>query len=200
MMKIYLKEEILKIHIKCVKRPTDFMWKYKNVTLNDEIIPQTFRRFDMKVENGKIIPNDNRNTDKYPFPTILQPLFGRYDFRKIVYPGYYDITLNYKLDDDANNITKTVSSQFIVEKDNTEKIYSIINDVVYKHKTQISNKTVVEILTGILSKINTNGFSDGYILEQSKENNISKDTLLALLNDIFEKVNGEGYDLDFLIK
>lgn len=187
-------------NIKCVKRPTDFMWKYKNVTLNDEIIPQTFRRFDMKVENGKIIPNDNRNTDKYPFPTILQPLFGRYDFRKIVYPGYYDITLNYKLDDDANNITKTVSSQFIVEKDNTEKIYSIINDVVYKHKTQISNKTVVEILTGILSKINTNGFSDGYILEQSKENNISKDTLLALLNDIFEKVNGEGYDLDFLIK
>lgn len=187
-------------NIKCVKRPTDFMWKYKNVTLNDEIIPQTFRRFDMRVENGKIIPNDNRNTDKYPFPTILQPLFGRYDFGKIVYPGYYDITLNYKLDDGANNITKTVSSQFIIEKDNMDKIYSIINDTLYKHKVQISNKTVVEILTGVLSKINASAFSDGYISEQSKENSISKETLLELLNDIFEKVNEEGYDLDFLVK
>jgi hypothetical protein len=187
-------------NIKCVKRPTEFMWKYKNATLNEEIVPKTFRRFDMKIENGKIIPNDNRNTEKYPFPTILQPLFGRYDFGKIVYPGYYDITLNYKLYDGANNITKTISSQFIVEKDNTDKLYSIINDIIHKHKVNIQNKTVVEILTGVLSKINTGGFSDGYILEQSKENNISKDTLLALLNDIFEKVNDEEYDLDFLVK
>lgn len=187
-------------NIKCVKRPTKFMWKYKNVTLNDEIIPQTFRRFDMKVENGKIIPNDNRNTDKYPFPTILQPLFGRYDFGKIVYPGYYDITLNYKLNEGTNNITKTISSQFIVEKDNTDKLYSTINDIIHKRNVNIQNKTVVEILTGVLSKINIGGFSDGYILEQSKENNISKDTLLELLNDIFEKVYEEGYDLDFLIK
>ena len=187
-------------NIKCVKRPTEFMWKYKNVTLNDEIVPKTFRRFDMKVENGKIVPNDNRNTDKYPFPTILQPLFGRYDFGKIVYPGYYDITLNYKLYDGANNITKTISSQFIIEKDNTEKLYNIINDIIHKHKANIQNKTVVEILTTVLSKINTGGFTDGYILEQSKENNISKETLLALLDDIFEKVNDEEYDLDFLVK
>jgi hypothetical protein len=187
-------------NIKCVKRPTEFMWKYKNATLNEEIVPKTFRRFDMKIENGKIIPNDNRNTEKYPFPTILQPLFGRYDFGKIVYPGYYDITLNYKLYDGANDITKTISSQFIVEKDNTDKLYRIINDIMHKHHANIPNKTVVEILTGVLSKMNTNGFSDGYILEQSKENNISKDTLLELLNDIFEKVNEYGYDLDFLVK
>jgi hypothetical protein len=64
----------------------------------------------------KISPNDNRNTDKYPFPTILQPLFGRYDFRRLINPGYYDITLNYKLNDNSNDITKIISSQFIIEK------------------------------------------------------------------------------------
>jgi hypothetical protein len=103
-------------NMKCVRRPNNFMWKYNNITTGEEIIPITFRRFDMMVENGKIIPNDNRNIDKYPFPTILQPLFGRYDFRKIVNPGYYDITLNYKLNDDSNDITKVISSQFIIEK------------------------------------------------------------------------------------
>mgnify|MGYP003317007070 CR=1 FL=1 len=81
-----------------------------------------------------------------------------------------------------------------------QKLYSIINDVIHKHNANIQNKTVVEILTTVLSKINTGGFTDGYILEQSKENNISKETLLALLDDIFEKVNDEEYDLDFLVK
>lgn len=163
--------------MKCVRRPNNFMWKYNNITTGEEIIPITFRRFDMGIiskevdvldkagnpvyidsnsnkvyvkkgdtyylltEEGKISetgfteeelgvtldklkekiqqkisPNDNRNTDKFPFPTILQPLFGRYDFRKIVNPGYYDITLNYKLSDDSNDITRVISSQFIIEK------------------------------------------------------------------------------------
>ena len=52
-----------------------------------------------------------------PFPTILQPLFGRYDFRILPTPGYYDVILNYKMDDnDEENRTKTISSQFIVRK------------------------------------------------------------------------------------
>jgi hypothetical protein len=109
---------------KCLRRPKDFMWKYKNVSLNEEITPLTFRRFDMRIENGKIVPNDNNNTDKYPFPTILQPLFGRYDFRKLVSPGYYDIILNYKLYDGSNNISKTISSQLIIEKNN-DRLYDV---------------------------------------------------------------------------
>lgn len=103
-------------NMKCVRRPNNFMWKYNNVTTGEEIIPLTFRRFDMENDGSKIIPNDNRNIDKYPFPTILQPLFGRYDFRKIINPGYYDITLNYKLNDNSNDITRVISSQFIIEK------------------------------------------------------------------------------------
>lgn len=174
---------------KCIRRPKDFMWKYKNVTLNDEITPLTFRRFDMKIENGKIIPNDNKNTDKYPFPTILQPLFGRYDFRKLVYPGYYDITLNYKLDDGSNNISKTISSQFIVEKNHNESLYEVIRKIVYSKNISYSNETIIEILTKILTKINIGGFSDSYIDEISSENNIQKTVLISLLEEILNKIN-----------
>ena len=174
---------------KCLRRPKDFMWKYKNITFNDEITPLTFRRFDMRIENGKIIPNDNKNTDKYPFPTILQPLFGRYDFRKLVYPGYYDITLNYKLDDGSNNISKTISSQFIVEKNHNESLYDIIRKVVYSKNISYSNDTLIEVLTKILTKINIEGFSDSYLDKISLESNIQKTTIINLLEEILNKIN-----------
>ena len=174
---------------KCLRRPKDFMWKYKNTTINDEIIPLTFRRFDMEIENGKIVPNDNKNTDKYPFPTILQPLFGRYDFRKLVYPGYYDITLNYKLDDASNTISKTISSQFIVEKNHNEPLYDIIRKIVYSKNISYSNELLVEILTKILTKINIGGFSDSYLDQMSLDNNIQKTTLISLLEEVLNKIN-----------
>lgn len=108
--------------LRCVRRPKDFMWKYICKTNNTEITPILFRRGDMEVqvENNsqvKLIPNDNKYTQTTPFPTILQPLFGKYDFRVLPSVGYYDVILNYKLDDaEEENQTKSVSSQFIVSK------------------------------------------------------------------------------------
>lgn len=83
-----------------IRRPKDFQWKFVCKTTNDEITPLTYR-----------------STSDKSFPTVLAPLFGRYDFAKLPDAGYYDVTLNYKLDDAQDeNQSVTVSSQFIVEK------------------------------------------------------------------------------------
>jgi hypothetical protein len=97
------------------------MWKYTCSSTEQEITPIKFRNLDAEVlYDGdiavKVKTNDNRIKDKTPFPTILQPLFGRYDFRILPSPGYYDLELNYKLDDGEDNITKTVKSQFLVKR------------------------------------------------------------------------------------
>lgn len=187
-------------NLKCIRRPKDFMWKYNNVTLGEEIIPQTFRRFDMKIENGKIIPNDNRNTEKFPFPTILQPLFGRYDFRRLINPGYYDITLNYKLDDDYEGMSKTISSQFIVEKEKDEILYKLIRKTAHESNIGISDESLIELLTEVLYKMNDTGFDEEYIKDIAYKNRVSENNLIGILNTILSKVNEEGYDLDFLVK
>lgn len=91
--------------LKYIKKPNKFNWKYTNISTNEEIVPLFFRNFEE--------PNDN-NTN---FPTILQPFFGRYDLRLLPNPGYYDVTLKYKLDDSqVNDNEKTVSSIFVVKK------------------------------------------------------------------------------------
>lgn len=83
-----------------IKRPKDFQWKFVCKSTDDEITPLTYR-----------------STTNNDFPTILAPLFGRYDFATLPNSGYYDVTLNYKLDDSqAENSSVTVSSQFIVKK------------------------------------------------------------------------------------
>ena len=187
-------------NLKCIRRPKDFMWKYNNVTLGEEIIPQTFRRFDMKIENGKIIPNDNRNTEKFPFPTILQPLFGRYDFRRLINPGYYDITLNYKLDDDYEGMSKTISSQFIVEKEKDEILYKLIRKTAHESNIGISDESLIELLTEVLYKMNDTGFDEEYIKDIAYKNRVSENNLISILDTILSKVNEEGYDLDFLVK
>lgn len=88
-------------NLSSIKRPKDFQWKFVCKSTNDEITPITYRD----------------DTDDYSFPTILTPLFGRYDFATLPDAGYYDVVLNYKLDDAQNkNNTVTVSSQFLVEK------------------------------------------------------------------------------------
>lgn len=93
--------------IKCIKRPNNFMWKYVCETNNKEITPITYR-----TKDGK----DWEDRDK-TFPSILQPLFGRYDFRILPDPGYYTVTCNYKMDDDQKqNSTRSISSEFIVVK------------------------------------------------------------------------------------
>ena len=107
--------------LKCVRRPNNFMWKYICCTTNKEIIPKTFRTNDQEIEKDgttyiKVLPNDNKNKEAKPFPTILQPLFGRYDFRVLPDAGFYDIIFNYKLGDNQENMTKTISSQFIISK------------------------------------------------------------------------------------
>ena len=75
---------------------------------------------EIKYKDGKqikVLPNDNKYVEKTPFPAILQPLFGRYDFSILPDAGYYDVVFNYKLDDqEENNQTKTISSQFIISK------------------------------------------------------------------------------------
>lgn len=187
-------------NLKCMRRPKDFMWKYKNVTLGEEIIPLTFRRFDMKIENGKIVPSDNRNTEKFPFPTILQPLFGRYDFRRLVKPGYYDITLNYKLDDDYEGMSKTISSQFIVEKEKDEILYKLIRKTAHESNVGISDENLIELLTEVLYKMNDTGFDEEYIKDIAYKNRVSESNLIDILDTILTKVNEEGYDLDFLVK
>jgi hypothetical protein len=187
-------------NLKCMRRPKDFMWKYKNVTLGEEIIPLTFRRFDMKIENGKIVPSDNRNTEKFPFPTILQPLFGRYDFRRLVKPGYYDITLNYKLDDDYEGMSKTISSQFIVEKEKDEILYKLIRKTAHESNVGISDESLIELLTEVLYKMNDTGFDEEYIKDIAYKNRVSESNLIDILDTILTKVNEEGYDLDFLVK
>lgn len=187
-------------NLKCIRRPKDFMWKYNNVTLGEEIIPQTFRRFDMKIENGKIIPNDNKNTEKFPFPTILQPLFGRYDFRRLINPGYYDITLNYKLDDDYEGMSKTISSQFIVEKEKDEILYKLIRKTAHESNIGISDESLIELLTEVLYKMNDTGFDEEYIKDIAYKNRVSENNLIDILDTILSKVNEEGYDLDFLVK
>ena len=179
-------------NLKCIRRPKDFMWKYNNVTLGEEIIPLTFRRFDMKIENGKIIPNDNRNTEKFPFPTILQPLFGRYDFRRLVNPGYYDITLNYRLDDDYEGMTKTISSQFIVEKEKDEKLYKLIRKTVHESSIDISDENLIELLTEILYKMNDTGFNEEYIKDIAYKNGLTENDLIDILDIILSKVNDEN--------
>ena len=86
--------------LRCVRRPSGFMWKYICQTTNEEITPLSFRPKDENV-----------------IPTILQPLFGRYDFKILPSAGYYDILFKYKMDDNQDeNITKTVASQFIISK------------------------------------------------------------------------------------
>lgn len=123
--------------LKCVRRPKDFMWKFYCSTVNKTIIPLTFRRSDMdtidfELKDGEgetiavvekqLTPNDNRNNQKTPYPTILQPLFGRYDFSILPTLGYYDLIFNYRLDDNQeNDIRKQISSSFIVSKKNATK-------------------------------------------------------------------------------
>ena len=108
--------------IRCVRRPKEFMWKYICKTNNTEITPLLFRKGDMEIQYDgdkqiKVLPNDNKYTEKTPYPAILQPLFGRYDFSILPDVGYYDVVFNYKLDDhEENNQTKTISSQFIISK------------------------------------------------------------------------------------
>lgn len=123
--------------LKCVRRPSDFMWKYYCSTVNKTIIPETFRRSDMEIISQKFgdeeillqtTPNDNKNSYKVPSPAILQPLFGRYDFSVLPSLGYYDIIFSYKLDDNQlEDSTKTTSSQFIVSKKGAKKI--VIPDI-----------------------------------------------------------------------
>ena len=92
--------------VKCIKRPSDFMWKFVCKTTEHSIEPITYR-------------NVNGTNE---FPTILQPLFGRYDFRILPEIGYYDVVMNYKMDSaQSKNETKTISSQFIVSRDRVDR-------------------------------------------------------------------------------
>lgn len=92
--------------IKCIKRPSDFMWKFVCKTTENSIEPITYR-------------NVNGTNE---FPTILRPLFGRYDFRILPEIGYYDVVMNYKMDNaQLKNETKTISSQFIVSRDKIDR-------------------------------------------------------------------------------
>lgn len=115
--------------LKCMRRPEEFMWKFTCKTTDEEIIPVTFRDFSKlsykthidestgKEIIEKVLPNDSINNGEKEFPVITQPLFGRYDFSILPSPGYYDVTLNYKMHNDSNkNDTKSIESMFLVKK------------------------------------------------------------------------------------
>jgi hypothetical protein len=86
-----------------IRKPQYFQWKFICKSTNDEITPKVFRSTSTNTKND--------------FPTILSPLFGRYDFANIPDAGYYDVILQYKVDDSQDENDKiVVSSQFIYEK------------------------------------------------------------------------------------
>ena len=96
-------------NLRCYKSPEDFMWKFNNVSTNLEITPLPYAHI-TKEDNKQIQIGPN----KMPL-TILQPLFGRYDFRILPDKGYYDLTFNYKLSNIGKKQTKTIKSQFIIK-------------------------------------------------------------------------------------
>ena len=165
--------------LKCVRRPKDFMWKFYCSTVNKTIIPLTFRRSDMntidfELKDGEgetiaivekqLTPNDNRNNYKTPYPVILQPLFGRYDFSILPTLGYYDLIFNYRLDDNQEkDITKQISSSFIVSKKNATK--SDLPDIPTDITPDIPEQDELRLyLEEILRRTNAKyGFNEGFI-------------------------------------
>lgn len=97
--------------LKCLRRPKDFMWKFKCMTDNSEITPLTYRTSNTSLKNENLV-----DKSEYDFPTILQPLFGRYDFRILPQKGFYDITFMYRLSDEEENQIKSISSMFLYKK------------------------------------------------------------------------------------
>ena len=175
--------------LKCVRRPKDFMWKFYCSTVNKTIIPLTFRRSDMntidfELKDGEgepiaivekqLTPNDNRNNYKTPYPAILQPLFGRYDFSILPTLGYYDLIFNYRLDDNQEkDITKQISSSFIVSKKNATK--SDLPEIPTDSTPDIPQQDELRLyLEEILRKTNAKyGFDKGFI--DGYEENYSED-------------------------
>lgn len=165
--------------LKCVRRPKDFMWKFYCSTVNKTIIPLTFRRSDMntidfELKDGEgetiaivekqLTPNDNRNNYKTPYPVILQPLFGRYDFSILPTLGYYDLIFNYRLDDNQEkDITKQISSSFIVSKKNATK--SDLPDIPTDITPDIPEQDELRLyLEEILRRTNAkHGFKEEYL-------------------------------------
>ena len=171
--------------LKCVRRPKDFMWKFYCSTVNKTIIPLTFRRSDMntidfELKDGEgetiaiiekqLTPNDNRNNQKTPYPTILQPLFGRYDFSILPTLGYYDLIFNYRLDDNQEkDITKQISSSFIVSKKNATKsdLPEIPTDITPDIPEQDELRLYLE---EILRRTNAkHGFKEEYLDDYEEE-------------------------------
>lgn len=153
--------------LKCVKKPRGFMWRFYNSTLNNQIIPITFRTGDSQIirNGGKYLINDNKyNAPAEIFPSILQPLFGKYDFRVLPNSGYYDITFEYKLDDkETNNQSKTVCSQFILKKKEKEKIddFIIIDEEIQNIDPNYEELKLM--LEKILRKLNERGFEEDFL-------------------------------------
>jgi len=103
--------------LRCIKRPGNFMWKFTNQSTNQVITPIAFRDERIYEDKYNIKPSDKISSKiTKEFPTIVQPIFGRYDFSIIPQPGYYDVTLQYKLDENEPNQIREISSQFIVSK------------------------------------------------------------------------------------
>lgn len=122
--------------LRITKRPTDFMWKFICQSTNSTITPISWRQESNYKNKNLLVPSDKittvseqeyqkvhqQNPTKYnptlnrDFPTIVQPILGRYDFSILPDCGYYDVVLNYKLDENEENQTREISSQFIVSK------------------------------------------------------------------------------------
>ena len=88
--------------INMIKRSSiqDVGWSFKNTTTGEVINPIVFSPTNKK---EAVVP--------------LQPMLGRFDLRKIIDPGYYDVTLKFELVDSCNKKhTYTSKSDFIIKK------------------------------------------------------------------------------------
>ena len=143
--------------LRCLRRPKDFMWKFKCMTDNSEITPLTYRTSNTSLKNENLV-----DKSEYDFPTILQPLFGRYDFRILPQKGFYDITFMYRLSDEEKNQIKSISSMFLYKKQEKEKIVFAKQEKPLTEQEQ-KEKELNELLNKILEKLNLSGFNEDFI-------------------------------------
>ena len=143
--------------LRCLRRPKDFMWKFKCMTDNSEITPLTYRTSNTSLKNENLV-----DKSEYDFPTILQPLFGRYDFRILPQKGFYDITFMYRLSDEEKNQIKSISSMFLYKKQEKEKIVFAKQEKPLTEQEQ-KEKELSELLNKILEKLNLSGFDEDFI-------------------------------------
>lgn len=91
-------------------------WTFRDATTHERIKPSSYKRKDLywDWDEKTMGPKPNKK-DQLVDP--LEPMLGRYDLKKIINPGYYDVELEYDLINDHTKAhTYKSKSMFIVSK------------------------------------------------------------------------------------